>query len=58
LVGSLSDAALDGSQERHPAIATGLTIIDASDTPAGFLYIVPFGASFRDKLEKYLCGRP
>ena len=39
LLGSLSDAALDGSQERHPAIATGLTILDASDTPAEFLYI-------------------
>jgi hypothetical protein len=28
------------------------SILDASDTPAGFLYIVPFGTSFSDKLEE------
>jgi hypothetical protein len=27
----LRPAAFDGSQERHPAIATGLTILDATD---------------------------
>jgi hypothetical protein len=27
----LCDAFGDGSQERHPAIATGLTILDATD---------------------------
>ena len=31
LLGSLSDAALDGSHERQPTIATGLTILDATD---------------------------
>jgi hypothetical protein len=31
LLGSLSDAALDGSQEGHPAIATGLKILDTTD---------------------------
>jgi hypothetical protein len=30
-------------------MATGLAIRDASDTPAGFLYIVPSGVIFRDK---------
>jgi hypothetical protein len=50
----LSDVALDLSQERHPAIATGLTILDASDTPAGFLYIVPLGVIFRDKPQRIL----
>ena len=40
------------------AIATGLTILDASDTPAGFLYIVPFGTIFRDKLEKISLWSP
>jgi hypothetical protein len=54
LVGSSPDAALDRSQERHPAIATGLTILDASDTPAGFLYIVLVGTIFRDKPNKLL----
>jgi hypothetical protein len=31
LLGSLSNAALDGSRERQPAIALGLTILDATD---------------------------
>jgi hypothetical protein len=31
LLGSLSDAALDGSHDRQLAIATGLTILDAAD---------------------------
>jgi hypothetical protein len=31
LVGSPSHSPFDGSQERHPAIATGLTILDATD---------------------------
>jgi hypothetical protein len=31
LLGSLPDAALDGSQELHPAIVIGLTILDAAD---------------------------
>lgn len=31
VAGSLSDAALDGSQERHPAMATGLTILEVTD---------------------------
>jgi hypothetical protein len=30
LLGSLPDTALDGSHERQPAIATGLTILDAT----------------------------
>jgi hypothetical protein len=29
-LGSSPEAALDGSQERHPAIATGLTILEAN----------------------------
>jgi hypothetical protein len=48
----LRPAALDGSQERHPAIATGLTNLDATDPTEFFILIVPFGAIFRDKLEK------
>jgi hypothetical protein len=31
LLGSLSDAAPDGSKDRLPTIATGLTILDATD---------------------------
>ena len=51
LLGTASDAALDGSQERHSAIATGLTTLDATDTHSIFIYIVPFGAIFSDKLK-------
>ena len=32
LLGSSPDAALGGSHERRPAIATGLTILNATDT--------------------------
>ena len=31
LLGSLPDAALDGSREQHASIATSLTILDAMD---------------------------
>lgn len=52
---------LERDSERQLAIATGLAIRDASDTPVGFIYIVLFKTIFRDKPHKKIslgCDEP
>jgi hypothetical protein len=55
LLGSLPDAALDRIQERDPAIAAGLTILDANQT---FHIYTAVRTAFRDKLGKYFLEVP
>ncbi len=55
----MPDAALGGSHERQPAIATGLTIVWTLLAPAKFfISMVRFGTIFRDKLENIFLGLP
>jgi len=58
LLGSLSDAALDESHERQPAMATGMTILDTTAANWILKSIVQIGSIFRDKLEKISSWSP